>query len=86
MAGPSAPEPVKYFVAVLYADAALLPEVRTRLTERFGAIDFEGPERAFDLTDYYACARRHYTCTDGRYDTPQLATFASDCGVKPTCP
>jgi hypothetical protein len=53
VAGPSAPEPVKYFVALLWADAALLPEVQTRLAERFGAIEFEGPDRAFDLTDYY---------------------------------
>ncbi len=53
MAGPSAPEPVKYFVALLWADAALLPEVQTWLAERFGVIDFEGPDRAFDLTDYY---------------------------------
>jgi hypothetical protein len=44
---------VKYFVALLWADAALLGETRTRLAERFGAIDFEGPDRAFDLTDYY---------------------------------
>jgi Domain of unknown function (DUF4416) len=38
---------------MIWADATLLPEVRTRLAERFGDIDFEGPDRAFDLTDYY---------------------------------
>lgn len=54
MAGPSMPEPVKYFVAVLWAEAGVWPEARLRLSERFGAIDFEGPDRAFDLTDYYA--------------------------------
>jgi hypothetical protein len=53
VAGRSGPEPVKYFVALLWADASLLPEVRTRLAERFGVIDFEGLDRAFDLTDYY---------------------------------
>jgi hypothetical protein len=44
---------VKYFVAALWADAAALPEALARLCERFGAIDFEGPDHAFDLTDYY---------------------------------
>jgi hypothetical protein len=53
VAGTSTPEPVKYFVALLWADAAALPEVYARLVERFGAIDFEGPDRAFDLTNYY---------------------------------
>ena len=53
MAGTSTPEPVKYFVALLWANAAALPEVYARLVERFGAIDFEGPDRAFDLTNYY---------------------------------
>ncbi|HZZ77024.1 MAG TPA: DUF4416 family protein [Gemmataceae bacterium] len=53
MAGPCAPEPVKFFVAVLWADAAVLPEARIRLAERFGPIDFEGPDHAFDLSDYY---------------------------------
>ena len=42
MAEPAAPEPVKYFVAVLFADAVILPEVCVKLTARFGAIDFEG--------------------------------------------
>ncbi len=53
MAGTSAPEPVKYFVAVLWADTAALPDAYARLAERFGKIDFEGPDRAFDLTNYY---------------------------------
>jgi hypothetical protein len=44
---------VKYFVALMWADAAALPEVYARLVERFGTIDFEGPDRAFDLTSYY---------------------------------
>jgi hypothetical protein len=53
VAGTSTPEPVKYFVALLWADAAALPKVYARLVERFGAIDVEGPDRAFDLTNYY---------------------------------
>ena len=53
MAATSTPEPVKYFVALLWADAAAVPEAYARLVERFGKIDFEGPDRAFDLTNYY---------------------------------
>ena len=53
MAGTSAPEPVKYFVALLWADPVTLPDTFTRLVEQFGSIDYEGPDRAFDLTDYY---------------------------------
>jgi hypothetical protein len=53
VAGTSKPEPVKYFVGLLWADAAALPEVSARLIERWGAIDFEGSDRAFDLTNYY---------------------------------
>ena len=53
MAKPSMPEAVKFFVAMLWADAAALPDAHARLVERFGAIDYEGPSRAFDLTNYY---------------------------------
>jgi hypothetical protein len=53
MADMSTPEPVKYFVAILWADAATLPDACVRLVERFGPIDFEGPDREFDLTNYY---------------------------------
>lgn len=54
MAAPKRPEPVKFFVALLWADAAALAEAYTRLAERFGRIDFEGSDRPFDRTDYYA--------------------------------
>lgn len=47
------PEPVKYFVAVLWADESALAAARLRLTERFGPIDFEGADRPFDLSAYY---------------------------------
>lgn len=45
------PEPVKYFVAILWADA--LREACAHLVERWGPLDFEGLDRPFDLTDYY---------------------------------
>lgn len=53
MAQASTPQPVKYFVALLWADAAVLEGAYTRLVEQFGPIDFEGPDRPFDLTNYY---------------------------------
>jgi hypothetical protein len=53
VAGTSAPEPVKFFVALLWADAIALPATYAQLAEFFGAVDFEGPDRAFDLTTYY---------------------------------
>ena len=53
MATISTPEPVKVFVAVLWADAGALDQARDRLSARWGRIDYEGPDRAFDLTNYY---------------------------------
>jgi len=37
-----APEAVKVFVALLWADAAALPDAYARLVERCGRVDFEG--------------------------------------------
>lgn len=53
MANPSAPEPVKYFVAILWADEEALPETYELLIGQWGGIDFSGIDRLFDLTDYY---------------------------------
>lgn len=53
MAAPREPEPVKLFVAVLWADAASLASATSRMAEHWGAIDFTGPDRPFDMTDYY---------------------------------
>ena len=53
MAQPQIVEPVKYFVAVLWADAAVLPATYERLSAHWGNIDFEGPDRPFNLTNYY---------------------------------
>jgi hypothetical protein len=53
MATPSAPDPVKYLVAILWGDESALPAVTARLVARWGAIDLSGPDRAFDLTAYY---------------------------------
>jgi Domain of unknown function (DUF4416) len=53
VAQPQPPEPVKYFIAILWADQGALSETYARLRESWGAIDFEGPDRLFDLTHYY---------------------------------
>ncbi len=48
------PLPVKYFVAVLWRDGDALAAAMERLVVRFGDVDFVGPDRLFDMTDYYA--------------------------------
>jgi len=50
---PSAPDPVKLFAALLWSEAEALAAARSRLAERFGAIDFEGPPHPFEETNYY---------------------------------
>jgi hypothetical protein len=54
MAEPQFPDPVKLFVAALWADAAALAEAVRRLEEHWGPCDFTGPDHPFDRTDYYA--------------------------------
>ena len=73
MAEPSAPEAVKFFVALLWGDAAALPDAYARLVERFGEVDFEGPDRAFDLTNYYEAEM-------GENLQRRLIAFATLCG------
>lgn len=53
MAVSLSPDPVKYFVALLWADAEVLPIVEARMAAHWGAIDFTGPDRPFDRTNYY---------------------------------
>lgn len=53
MADTSAPEPVKYFVAILFADETLRARVIEDLAARWGHIDFAGADHPFDATTYY---------------------------------
>jgi len=46
--------PVKYFVALLMADASLLPNVIGRLQKRLGETDFAGEWLPFIHTNFYA--------------------------------
>jgi hypothetical protein len=50
---PFNPEPVKYFVALLWVEQETVAEACARMSALWGTIDFEGPDRPFDLTDYY---------------------------------
>ena len=52
MAVPHPPEPVKVFIAVLWSDAAALPDLYARLAD-WGRVEFEGPDHPLDLTNYY---------------------------------
>jgi hypothetical protein len=45
--------PVKLFVAVLWADAESLQRATAAMIRHWGAIDFTGPDHAFEATDYY---------------------------------
>ncbi len=54
MAEPKPAEPVKLFVAVLYARESFLPRVRAALEERFGHIDYTSPRFDFPAAEYYA--------------------------------
>lgn len=53
MAAPTQPKPVKYLVAVLWKDEHALLTACTLMQEIWGGIDYQGPDRPFDTTDYY---------------------------------
>ena len=53
MAQPEKPLPVKYFIAVLFNEVEKLLKAKKELTARWGPVDFEGKDQAFDATDYY---------------------------------
>src|SRR5262249_41419011 len=54
MAAPQLPDPVKLFVAVLWADRDALKRATVLLYAQWGEIDFTGADHRFDVTDYYA--------------------------------
>ncbi len=53
MAHTYAPEPLKYFVAILFRTPGNLEIGKQALVDRWGAFDFEGGDHPFDMTDYY---------------------------------
>ena len=53
MPEPQPVDPVKLIVAVLWSSPDVLPPTMAEVTAKWGKIDFEGPDRPFDMTDYY---------------------------------
>jgi hypothetical protein len=53
MAIPTSPKPVKYFVAILWKDESGLSAACALMKQSWGVIDYQGPDRPFDCTDYY---------------------------------
>ncbi len=53
MAQPEQPLPVKYLIALLYHREEMLAAAKEKLIKLWGAIDFEGADHIFDVTDYY---------------------------------
>jgi hypothetical protein len=53
MAATQPPLPVKFFIAVLYRDAAWRDQARAEFERRWGIVDHEGADHLFDLTTYY---------------------------------
>ncbi len=52
-ARPQDADPVKLFVAVLWAPSGPLQHVIENLCSHWGEIDFVGADHSFDMTDYY---------------------------------
>ncbi|RKY83301.1 DUF4416 domain-containing protein [candidate division KSB1 bacterium] len=50
---PSAPQPVKLIVGILYSDEVLLERAQEILQEKYGKIDFQSQKFEFTVTDYY---------------------------------
>jgi len=53
LAKPAAADPVKLFVAILWAPAAPLQSALEKLIHQWGEIDFSGAAHPFDATGYY---------------------------------
>jgi len=53
MAIPTLPKPVKYFVAILWQDESVLSAACEFMKQSWGEIDYQGPDRSFDSSDYY---------------------------------
>lgn len=53
MAHTQAPEPIKYFVAILFPTPEALAVGKQELSAAWGTLDFEGEDHPFDMTDYY---------------------------------
>lgn len=50
---PSEPIPVKLFCGTLYSDGQLMKDSQLLLIKKYGAIDFQSDQFAFDISEYY---------------------------------
>lgn len=62
MAQPQMPQPVKYFVAVLFGEPAVLPLTFEKVEAHFGPIDYQSKDYPFDQTDYYQKEMGQHLC------------------------
>lgn len=53
MAQTHAPDPLKYFVAILFRTTDAVESGKRELVAHWGRLDFEGVDHAFDSTRYY---------------------------------
>lgn len=53
MARPESAEPVKLLAAILRSPCCPIEDVQQILIRAWGEIDYAGPDRPFDMTDYY---------------------------------
>ena len=53
MAHTSTPDPLKYFVAILFRTTDALEAGKRELIAGWGALDFEGENHEFNITNYY---------------------------------
>ncbi|GBD36600.1 hypothetical protein HRbin36_01725 [bacterium HR36] len=53
MARPQAPDPVKYFAAILWADLLALQKAVLLLEDKLGPVDYVGADYPFDVSNYY---------------------------------
>jgi hypothetical protein len=53
MAYPKEPDPVKFFVAVLFSDEERFFKAKSLMIEYFGNFDFESETKKFDVSNYY---------------------------------
>jgi hypothetical protein len=53
MAHTQPPEPMKYYVAILFRTPDALEQAKQALTAIWGALDFDGTDHGFDVTAYY---------------------------------
>ena len=84
MAQPKQPLPVKYLIAVLFRDEKYILRAKEELAVKWGAIDFEGKNHPFNITDYYESEMgtplfRRLLSFEQLYDPKQIVAMKLEC-------